>query len=49
MYTFRQKVADLFGLIDKDNDKTLYRLNGELKEFWEIIKDKKSCRSSDSY
>ena len=36
---FRKKMADVFGLADKDNDKTLYNLKNELDEFWSIIKE----------
>ena len=30
-------MADVFGLADKDNDKTLYNLKKELDDFWNII------------
>lgn len=30
-------MADVFGLTDKDNDHTLYKLNRELDEFWEVV------------
>ena len=32
-------MADVFGLADKDNDKTLYNIIKELDEFWNIIKE----------
>ena len=33
----REILADLFGLADKDNDKTLYKHKQELEELWTII------------
>ena len=30
-------MADIYGLVDNDNDKTLYKLPGELDEFWGIV------------
>ena len=30
-------MADVYGLIDIDNDQTLYSLNGELEEFWDVV------------
>ena len=30
-------MADVYGLADKDNDKTLYKNFGELDELWYII------------
>ena len=30
-------MADVYGLADKDNDKTLYKSFGELDELWDII------------
>ena len=32
-------MADVFGLVDKDNDKTLYNLKKELDEFWSIVNE----------
>ena len=32
-------MADVFGLADKDNDKTLYNLKNELDEFWSIVQE----------
>ena len=36
-------MADVFGLADKDNDKTLYQVVKELDEFWDIIEQEISC------
>ena len=36
---FRKKVADIFSLADKDNDKTLHHILDELEEFWQILQD----------
>ena len=33
----REKMADLFGLIDKFNDGTLYKDLNKLEEFWEVM------------
>ena len=30
-------MADVFSLADKDNDKTLYQIENELDDFWNII------------
>ena len=35
----RSTVADLFGLIDKDNDVTLYKDLDKLMEFWSVVDD----------
>ena len=32
-------MADVFALADKENDKTLYKEQNELYEFWEVIDD----------
>ena len=37
LHTFRQKIADIFGLADKNNDKALYQYENELEEFWDVI------------
>ena len=37
LHKFRQRMADLYGLADKDNDYTLYASLGELDELWRII------------
>ena len=37
MLKFRKKAIDLFSLMDVDNDKTLYKINKELNDFWDIM------------
>ena len=35
----RRNVADLFQLVDKDNDVTLYRDLDKVNEFWQAVDD----------
>lgn len=39
LHKYRQRMADVFGLADKDNDHTLYEFKDEVEEFQLIMNE----------